>query len=258
MPTVDWDDPATWARAYGYPISHHRPSTDAAPRLYVRSLYYPSHQRVAQNFVRILGLTGADQVVVMGAGWGWTVEALVELGIEAAGTDPSPYIQTRKTDDENADVDDRITAVGLSPGSGYGAVVKGLFPLTGQPKTRAEVANEDLSNAGSRGRVRRLFASNRVTVAISELVLDTLTDAEITDVIGRVAAVDPSNLRLICHYLATAEHGANTRFPHNVKTRDEWRSFIDVAGGTSHWIMEMNTTLDPCWVSEPGHAWEQR
>lgn len=237
MPLVDWNSAASYVAAYdigGEPEGH--PSTRDEVRLhYTRAALWQDAQARAAKYVELLSLTTDDRIAIVGCGFGWTVEALVALGFEAAGADPSSYIQGNKGTSEEAEIDAEITRVGLDPASGEGAAVKAKLITRGGgsgPRSRATVANEDLATAGSRNAVRRLFNGNRVTVAITEDLLPWMTDAEIATQASRVASLDPSNLRMIAHYVTPA--GPGNFLPYNWKTGQSWRAFLDSLGLQSH------------------------
>lgn len=244
MPLVDPNLVASFTAAYdigaepgGYPSG--RPEI----RLHFhRAVLWPSAQLRAAKYVELLSLTAADRIAIIGAGFGWTVEALVALGLAAAGSDPSTYIQGAKGASESADIDAAITAGGLSPTSGEGMTIKTELIAKGGGtgnRSRAMVANEDLASTGSRNAVRRLFSGNRVTVAITEDLLPWLTDAEIATQASRVAQLDPTNLRMIAHFVTPASPG--NFMPYNFKSPTDWRIFFDGLGLQSHRLIIAGT-----------------
>ena len=244
MPLLDWNAAATFAVAYDVgsePRGH--PAERAEIRLgYHRAELWPEAQVRAAKFVELLNITTDDRIAIIGAGFGWTVEALIAMGFAAAGTDVSTYIQGAKGTSEEPDLDAAISAAGLDPTRDDGAAIKSVLVARGGGpgnRSRATVVAEDLSNNGSRNTVKRLFAGNKVTVAITEDLLPWLTDAEIATQASRVADLDPSNLRMIAHYLTPAQPGNFAAY--NWKSPAEWRSFLDGLGLSGHSLIIAGT-----------------
>ena len=234
MPILDWNAAVTWSASYRW-VEEGCPNTRAPIVLgYHRGAgRWADAQARAAKFVEVLGITTTDRIAIIGAGYGWTVEALVALGFEARGTDVSSYIQGTKGTTEDADYNAAITAAGLNPASGEGAAKKAeLIAKGGGPgnRSRASVANEDLANNASRNRVRNLFAGGRITVAISEDLLPWLTDAEISTQASRIAQLDPGNLRVVAHYLTPMQ--PDNVEAYNWKLCSVWRSLLELARST--------------------------
>lgn len=218
---VTWDK-ALFDLAYdssGEPDGH--PNTRAEIRLhYHRYVMYAESLRRATFFRDQFGLTSASSVLIVGCGYGWTAEALVGMGIPCVGTDVSAYIQSTKGQSEDSELADAISAVGLSTVSGEGL---GHFNrLRGDGvRTRATILNETHQNNASRNRVKNAFTSGTVTLAISEDVVTSLTDAECTQLRGFV-----SNYAVpICHFV-TENANPNPPFSFNSKTLAGWKAMF--------------------------------
>lgn len=197
------------------------PNTRPEIRLhYHRYVMYPEAVRRAQFFKDHFGLTAQSSVLVVGCGFGWTAEALNGMGVPTIGTDTSAYIQTNKALAEDADIIAEIAKTGLSSTAGEGL---GHFNrLRGDGvRTRANVMNEDHGSAASRNRVKRAFASGAVTLAISEDVVTSLTDAECAQL--RTALANYSVP--ICHFV-TELANPNPPFGFNSKTLAQWKAMF--------------------------------
>jgi SAM-dependent methyltransferase len=163
----------------------------------------------ADGLTRLLGLTAADKVVVVGCGFGWTVEVLASRGIEAVGTDISPYIQS---------------AINTVEGTESAAVV----------------LNEDSRNNGSRNRVRQAFAgANDPTHVISQHVLTSSTDAEIVDLLPRLEGFTAATISHVVTPLAEGDPEVRAQqlgdWPAwNWKEAADWRAFFDANGLAAH------------------------
>lgn len=195
---------------------------------------------VATRLTNALALTGTESILIVGAGFGFLKEALVDdLGWtgNVVCIDSGAYVQAEKGETEEADVreiwdtyqktwiewavgddpqgytginkqvdtvefdtpnpgqitvtftdatgivilrtvfDADIVLQGLDPDSGTGAT---LFNATfdGGTKARVPILDEDLSNNGSRNRVRNQNGGVDYDYAISERVIESLEDAE--------------------------------------------------------------------------------
>ena len=214
---VTWDK-ALFDQAYdnsAEPDGH--PNTRPEIRLhYNRYVLYAEALRRAQFFVSHFGLTAASKVLLVGAGFGWTAEALTNLGIEARGTDVSAYIQANKGLSEDAEIAAAVQAAGLSSSSGEGL---GHFNrLRGDGvRTRGTVLNEASNNNASRNRVRNAFSAN-LTLVISEDIVTSMSDAECTQLRGFL-----SNYSVpICHFV-TEFANPNPPFNFNSKSLADWK-----------------------------------
>lgn len=201
------------------PMGH--PNTRPEIRLhYHRYLFYPEALRRAQFFVQHFGLSASTNVLIVGCGFGWTVEALVGMGIPAVGTDVSAYIQGNKDLSEDSDISAEIAKAGLSSSSGEGL---GHFNrLRGDGvRTRATVANEDSSNNASRGRVRRMFANNTIHLCITEDIITSMTDAEIA-----TARSHLSGYTVPLAHFVTEFANPNPPFNFNSKSLADWKLLL--------------------------------
>lgn len=215
---VTWDK-ALFDAAYDMsaePDGH--PNTRPEIRLhYHRYVLYSESLRRAQFFASHFGLTPDSSVLLVGCGFGWTAEALNGMGIPTIGTDTSAYIQNNKSLSEDTDIAAAIAATGLSSASGEGL---GHFQrLRGDGvRTRANILNETHQNNASRNRVRQAFASGTVTLAISEDVVTSLTDAECAQLRTFLAGYSVP----ICHFV-TEFAPSRPPFGFNSKSLADWK-----------------------------------
>ena len=159
-------------------------------------------------------------MLVVGCGFGWTVEALQDLGIEAIGTDISSYILGAKDLSEDADIASAIQAVGLEPTSGEGLVHFNRLRGSGV-RTRGIILNEGSTSTKSRNAVKRAFSSDP-TLIITEDLVTSLTDRECTTIQGHI--VNYGTLR-ICHFLTEFANSAPP-FLFNSKSLVEWKALF--------------------------------
>lgn len=184
---------------------------------------------LARLYVEVLGIQPADSILIFGCGFGWSAEVLESQGYQfVLGVDTSPYIQSEKDLDEESLIDSRIVAEGLDPSSGRGAAIKSTVYSPG-PKSRASrgVLNENGRNGGSRGRIKQalgLSGNDRITWAITEQIIETMTDAEV------IEAND--NLQLIADnvvHVIIPEHLGPPDAQWNWKTMQEWKDLLSPA-----------------------------
>lgn len=188
-----------------------------------------------------LGLTSTDRVVIIGAGFGWGTECLEQVvpGVDAVGTDISSFVQTEKGNTEVAELQARIAAVGLDPGQGLGLeLLMGYHD--GGPRARTAVADEHISDNGSRNRVRG-FLGGGVDWVVTEDTLACLSDA---GVVALAQACDQLNpVKGVVHTVALAQlpqdDAIMSQDPgYNWKRPAPWRALFDANGLSSHQLIE--------------------
>lgn len=224
MPTT-WDK-ALFDLAYSFnaePDGH--PNTRPPITLhYHRYVLFPEMLRRAQFFVQQFGLTASSKVLVVGCGFGWTVEALSSLGIPTIGTDISSYIQGNKSLTEDADIDAAVRAVGLDPTNSEGLGHFNRLRGSGV-RTTATVLNEDSGNNASRNRVKQALAADP-TIIITEDVVTSLTDVECTALQTNIIKY---GLTIPIVHFVTELANPNPPFNFNSKTIDQWKALFPTA-----------------------------
>jgi len=128
----------------------------------------------------VLNILSTDYVCVVGAGFGWGVEAIVsETGATVVGIDISDYINAEKTNTEETELRAEVTATGLDPDEGRGLEIMS-FIYDAQPRTNTILLQEDAATNGSRQAIRSALGNNWPTVVVYEnIVDDTWTDQDI-------------------------------------------------------------------------------
>lgn len=126
----------------------------------------------------------SERILIVGAGFGWGVRALLErVSCTAIGTDISPYIQGEKAGDDSAEVSAAITAAGLDPTTGRGLELFGLVRTTGD-RAKEIVLDEDITTAASRTAIESNLGGTPTRIFAEDLVSADTTDAEITALAG--------------------------------------------------------------------------
>lgn len=192
---------------------------------YERSFGLRIGERIADEYLNAdLGWQPTTHIAIIGCGFGWSVEALEARGFtNILGIDTGQYIQAAKDGDEEADVDAKITAAGLSPSTGLGALIK-AGTYTPGPRTRCTrgIANEGLLTAVSIDNVLAALGGT-CDVAISESLLHFFTNNEAQVITTRMGLLAPT----VVHYLITTRPGMDTTF--NSKTLEQWKSLLPTA-----------------------------
>lgn len=132
------------------------------------------------TLVPILGLVSTDHVCVVGAGFGWGVEALTaETGATTVGIDISDYIAFEQAGTEEMELRAGIVAVGLDPDAGRGPELMGHI-FDGQPRANVVVLQNNAASGPQRQAIRTALGGTWPSVSIAEnIVDDSWTDGEI-------------------------------------------------------------------------------
>lgn len=225
MPRVNFNTKANFDAAYdigGEPEGH--PNTRPEVRLhYHRAVMRPLAFQQADALVAALNLTVDSRIVLVGAGFGWSMERFQQLGIlNVVGTDTSPYIQNNKSTTETTELRQEISRTGLDPDAARGATLLARY-LDGGTRTAlaTRILNETLSTNQSRQNVRGALGGNPDWV-ISEEVISTLTDAEATTLSNNMRGM-PGNVS-VAHLTTTTRDGQDPAY--NWKTLEQWKTLL--------------------------------
>lgn len=183
---------------------------------YHRHVIKPMLDSAWAHVIPLLSLTSADRVVIVGSGFGWGVEALIEqTGCDAVGIDISDYVDTTKADTEESEIDAAIIAAGYDPLTGHGLEVKNLV-YDGGAKVRGKFLKNDLSTNKLRNDVKKELGNQWPTWIITEDMLSDFTDQEVTAWKTEAEKLDPTVQ--ICHIL-------RANYPPNSRTGQQWADF---------------------------------
>lgn len=159
-----------------------------------------------------LGITSSDIVVVVGSGFGWGVERLIELtNCTAIGVDTSDHVHSTKDTTEESEIDAAIIASGYDPLVGHGLEVKTAV-LT-EPRSKSTVLNENMYSVKSRNNVKKAIGNKLPTWIITEDMLSDFTDAEIIEWKTQIDKLGVA----VCHFVR------ENKLP-NAKTAEEWNA----------------------------------
>lgn len=133
----------------------------------------------ATRIIEGCGLSAADEILIVGAGYGWVAEKIEELlpGIRVVAIDNSAHFNATKGQSDEAEIRVRMVAQGFDPG---GVDSWRLDKLTdkGVRARHHTLLNEDGLSNGSRARIRQARVKASFDWAVTENALPWLSDAE--------------------------------------------------------------------------------
>lgn len=208
--------------------------------------------KIASRLMPLTSLPGA-RIGLIGAGFGWLGEGLADLGATVVGTDISSYILNEKSNTEEADLRDYITAAGLDPDTDKIIGPDGrqetdpldLYLRGGranpQPRqSRIQVIGEDSSSRKSRRDIAQVCGGGFDHIVTEEL-LNSVDDAQaftICDFLSQASSEWGGEITHILSPLQPEKFAAGQQRPElNWKLYDDWRAWLNTNGFSSHKIM---------------------
>ncbi len=160
----------------------------------------------------ILNILPGDHVCIIGAGFGWGVDAIIaETGATVVGIDISEYIAAEQGNTEETELRAQIALVGLDPDTGRGLELMGHI-YDGQPRSNVVVLESDAASGPQRNAIRQALGNNWPSVVVYEdIVDDTWTDSDITNARNSGNGFGGSQ-RLIWIYKGTATRSMQDLF----------------------------------------------
>lgn len=222
IPLIDYNLWATWQQLY---------DLDAEPdavvfRPHVRLSYHRAvlmrlAREQAQAYITVLGWTLTNRIAILGCGFAWTLEVLINehAFTRVVGCDPSVFVQTNKSLTEEADINAAIVAVGLSPLVGDGATVKAKL-FDGGSRARKPVLNQDGSTLQSRNAIKTAIpGGGQVDIVLTEDVMEAFTDADCLVISAALHQLATS----VQHLVTTAQ---GQTIAGNWKTLAQWKTLL--------------------------------
>ncbi len=161
------------------------------------------------NIQPVLNILSTDHLCIVGAGFGWGVDAAITVVGPAniVGIDISDYIAAEMGNTEEAELRGHVTTAGLDPDTGRGLEVMN-FLFDGQPRNNVVVLNNNASTGPQRALIRTALGGNWPSVVVYENIVDDIwTDQDITDARNAGNGFGGSQ-RLIWIYKPTATRSA--------------------------------------------------
>ena len=216
---IDYSQSATWQSLY---------DLDAEPQ----AMVYRPHVRLSYHravlaalmrehveaYQRALGWLPTQRTVILGCGYGWSIEQLLAHGyVNVIGCDNSSLIQAQKDQTEEDDIDAAIRAVGIDPTTGEGAGVKASL-FDGGPRSRVPVLNEDGLTASSRDALTSA-CDGAVDVVLTEDVLEAYADEDCVTLSTALHQLAP-----VVQHLVSVDQGQI--FAGNWKSIEQWKALL--------------------------------
>lgn len=225
---LDWNLEETWRSAYavtGYKLG------------YCRYGMMPYAKVSAKGVSETLELQGAESIILLGAGFGWTAEELLKLhpALNIVCVDNSVWIQTNKDLPQTSMYLEGLSNANIPPDSKEGKRVLAEMD-DGGPAARLSILNEDLATAASRNRVLVALGTSKADWVISELVMDACTDADCRKIAANMNQVADR----CAHYIVNSEGLYTHDSGYNFKSRAAWKGFIVSQGHQEHLIIDVN------------------
>ena len=156
------------------------PGTNPIYLHYHRWPMLPILQKRWQLMAPVLNIASTELVCIVGAGFGWGVEAFIqETGCTTVGLDVSDYVDVAKTETEEAEIRQAIIDAGHDPDSGHGAAVLAAT-CDFQPRSNVIILKEDMHTNQSRGAIRAALGGWPSVVIFEDIIDQTFVDADIT------------------------------------------------------------------------------
>jgi len=205
---VGWTK-ADYDNAYRFRVERHLPTpapTNIRPEVrihYHKKMMGPLLTNRWSVLQAVLNILSTDKVCVVGAGFGWGVDAIItETGAVTVGIDISDYIAAEQTNTEEAELRAEVSAAGLDPDADRGLEVM-QFIYDGSVRSNVVVLQNDASTGPQRQVIRTALGGNWPSVVIAEDIIDdTWTDTDIENLRNAMNGFGGSQ-RLIFVYKAT-------------------------------------------------------
>lgn len=212
---LDWDDPVTWDDAYKsrYPIPG---QYEPLVLRYHRHALWPTLKRNASALVRLLELGASSNIILVGAGYGWTAEIIKGLvpGIAINCTDNSKVIQAKKFTSEQEEIEERLRACGADLSH-----LPNFCNL--RPRAQELIYDENMVTPASRAIMRQ---GRNFDWIISENVLDCMEDGEAITLAGHMASTVMGGK--VAHVITQPREGREPPDGYNFKSAEDWKKLL--------------------------------
>lgn len=222
-PLIDYSKNSTWAALYNLDAE---PYDNTGFRPHVRLSYHRSvlmrlAREQAQAYIDKLGWLPTQKIALIGCGFGWTAEVLInEHGFtKLIGCDTSSWIQANKSLTESVDIDAAITAVGLDPTTGEGAVVKAKLFDGGTRSRVVTVLNQSGSTTSSRNAIKTALGGGMLDKVLTEDILNGWSDSDCQSISNYLHQLAPT----VQHLITTINNQTVTG---NWKTLEQWKTLL--------------------------------
>jgi len=258
VPIQDWTLQSTWDNAYKIKadarIGDGRGSRGPREtRLYTHYHNFALKNSASlrmQQLVTKLNIVTGSRIVVIGAGFGWSVEWLNANGYIAIAVDPNQYLITKAPTSEEPEITTLIESTGRDKnelridvhGDGKEKPILDILVRQDGKRTSETLIDEEMKNNGSRKAVHNVISKN-MDYVITENLLSTLSDAELITVAQNLDSFKKLQANVpIIHLDTWTDESQDPDY--NWKTGAEWRTFFDNTLNLSDHILVRVGTLE--------------
>ncbi len=247
---ITWDK-QTYDSMYRLPLW--RWGVRGSPRVPYGHYTWFGHQGAnelhAKTFIDLPGFAQVSDVVMIGGGFGWTAEKLVDHGINVINVEISPYVLAEKDQSEEQQLRDDLVKFGFDPdnlpvciGPDYNTPVDpwSFWLRPDGKRTSITTVEEDMSTQASRQAVRSAI-SNNIDAIVTEFTIDSYAvddDAGALQLIERCEQLRPNPAVAVIHMIQP--NPSDTVL--NVKTAQAWRDLLD-ANGYNHTVVDLKGNI---------------
>ena len=257
MPIQDWTLQATWDAAYKIKADERIGDGKGSLTNPLRTHYHNfivknAIGRTMQALVIKLGIVTSSRIVVIGAGFGWSVEWLNANGYIAIAVDPNQYLIDKSFTSEEGEITTLIVSKGRDTnesridvhGDGQTKPLLDILVRQDGKRTSETLIDEEMKNPGSRKAVHSAIGKN-MDYVITENMLSTLSDAELIDVASNLDKFKKLQANVpIIHLDTWLDTTGRFDTGYNWKTGPEWRAFFDTVLNLPDHILIADGTLE--------------
>ena len=237
MQIQDWTLQSTWDNAYKIKADERIGDGKGSLTNPLRTHYHnfilkDSAGFRMQNLVTKLNIVTGSRIVVIGAGFGWSVEWLNANGYIAIAVDPNQYLIGKAPTSEEFEIATLIEAKGgdinahrIDPTDKIEKPILDILVRQDGKRTSETLIDEDLKKVNSRKAIHSAIGKN-MDYVITENMLSTLSDAELIDVADNLDKFKKLQSGVpIIHLDTWTDESQDPDY--NWKTGVEWRAFFD-------------------------------
>lgn len=207
--------------------------------------------RLKRNVAALVGGPGwasITDIAIIGGGFGWTAELLLELDptLNIINVETSPHVINTIATSEEADLRQYLIDDGFDPDN----IDFLVDPVTGNTLTNAQAwaawlrpdgrrssittLDNDLTTSGQRRAVKTALG-NSIDALVTEIALDAqTTDAEIANFLDFVEQTRPNPACNVVHLIEYTSENLG----YISKTGAQWRTYLDSLGFSNHYILQ--------------------
>lgn len=234
MPLQDWNLKATFDGAYGFNAEHDgHPNTRPGVWLrYHHGVMANLADQVAAYFDSYLGPAAYNQrFVIVGGGFGWVAGELLDRGFtNIVVAEISAYILAEMDNDDEQEVRDACTSVGLDPNGARADELVARWARPGVPRRRRRgqasdvpIINADITTPQGRTAAKNAVGGNP-QIVVTEDVLPGLSDAEAIDLAAGCQGW--GGQQTVVHLVTTLRASGGQDAGYNWKLLADWKALI--------------------------------